>query len=56
MQELLLGVARTKVCLGTKEAEIKLKVHAQVKFQYTSIATLFSVLPTGRTAMPLIKN
>ena len=56
MQELLLGVARTKVCLGTtKEAEIKLKVHAQVKF-HTSIATLFSVLPTGRTAMPLIKQ
>ena len=25
MQELLLGVVRTKVCLGTKEAEIKLR-------------------------------
>ena len=53
MQELLLGGDCTKVCLGTKEAEMKLKVHAQVKSQYTSIATPFSVLPTGGTAMPV---
>ena len=56
MQELLLGGARTKVCLGTKEAGIKLKLHAQPKFQYTSMATPFLVLTTGRTVMPLSIN
>ena len=44
-------MAHTKECLGTKEAEIKFNIRAQIKFQYTSKGTSLSLLPTLRTAI-----